>query len=225
MAVNDISGVPPLLSGLIPLPQLLSADASIGLLQNGPELWGVFLGGAPVVLFDTFVSIDYRQGWALSDYPVERGAFETYDKVQLPFDVRVRFAAGGSEANRQALIDSVAAISGTLTLYSVVTPEVVYNSVNVQHYDYRRTNANGLGLITIEMWLLEVRVTADSSPTSSATSSANQSAAPGPSGSLQPFTSQPPLTNTVDPSGMSAFNDGFVTSQSSPGTFNVLPVQ
>lgn len=158
-SVPVVPGVPPLIGNVpLPLPALLIADAvSLAQFSNGPA-WGVYLDGAPVVTFDTFVGVDFRQGWAISDYPVENGAFESYDKVDLPFDARVRFAAGYDFANRQNLLETITVISETLNFYDVVTPEVVYKNCNVQHYDYRRTNTNGAGMIIVELWLLEIRV-------------------------------------------------------------------
>lgn len=135
---------------------LLTKDA-ISSFGGSPQQWGIFSGGSAVITADTVGSFDYRQQWSLSDYPVEEGAFETYDKVQTPFDARFRFASGGSEANREALLNSIAAIAGDLNLYDVVTPEAVYQSVNVTHYDYSRTAVNGVGLMTVDVWTLEVR--------------------------------------------------------------------
>jgi|SRR5665647_1660865 len=146
------------------------------------QQWGVFLGGAPIIVFDTFVSIDYRHTWNICDYPVERGGFESYNKVWLPFETRVRFASGGSEANRVALLASVKAISGTLQLYDVVTPEEIYTSVNVKHYDFHRTSTNGVGLITIDLWFEEIRETISESSTFSAGSNTNGGAETAPSG-------------------------------------------
>ena len=162
------NGIPPLLNNLIiSIPNLLSADVLIGLPSFGQQ-WGVFFGGVPIIIFDTFVSIDYRQTWNISDYPVERGGFESYNKVYTPFETRVRFASGGSEANRTALLASIAAISGTLQLYTVVTPEAIYQSVNVKHYDYHRTATNGVGLLTVDLWLEEVRETVSETSTTTA---------------------------------------------------------
>jgi hypothetical protein len=140
--------------------QLLVSDAvSIFAGALFGQQWGIFLDGAPVVVADNVLSVEYRQQWALSDYPVEQGAFETYDKVQTPFDARVRFSSGGSPSNRQALLDSIAAIAGDYNFYDVATPEAIYPSCNITHYDYRRTSSNGMGLITVDVWLLEVRIT------------------------------------------------------------------
>ena len=206
-------GIPPLLNFQFPLPPTLLLADQVDAGQFSKR-WGVFKGGRPVVEFDSFISIDYRQGWTLADFPLEQGAFESYDKVSLPFDVRVKFAAGGSIQRREALLGSIAAIAKTLELYEVVTPEVVYTSVNVQHYDYRRTATNGNGLLTVELWLLEVRIganadnnvliqTGGNSPTSTTTTT----------GGTDVFTTgAPPLTSPADPSGFSPYNVGVVQS-------------
>src|ERR1035437_8692835 len=135
-SVQNTTGVPTLLSNVpLPLPSLLMGDLISPSEFSQAPAWGVYLGGQSVVSFDTFLGVDYRQGWAISDYPVENGAFESYDKVDLPYAVRVRFAAGGSAANRQALLETVAVISETLDFYDVITPEVIYQNCNVQHYN------------------------------------------------------------------------------------------
>jgi len=155
------AGVPALLFGqvvsFIDPTGILTADTFIGYGFGEPPLWGVFLNGVPVVIADTVTDLGYNQDWAVADYPVERGGFESYDKVNLPYRIRVQFVSGGSEGNRQALLDSVAAIADQLTLYDVITPEAVYIGVNVEHYDYRRAARNGIGLMIIDVHLLEIR--------------------------------------------------------------------
>lgn len=219
MAIANFPGVPPLLNFQFPAaPTLLLADQ----VDTGQfsKRWGVFKNGRPVIQFDAFISIDYRQGWTLADFPLEQGAFQSYDKVSLPFDVRVKFAAGGSLENRAQMLSSVQAIAKTLERYEVVTPEVVYTSVNVQHYDYRRNATNGNGLLQIELWLLEVRIganaagqgliqTGGASPATTTTTS-SEGSTPFPTGGA------PALTNTFDPSGFTSFNVGSV--QTVPGT-------
>jgi hypothetical protein len=136
------------------------------------QQWGLYLEGQPVITADSVIDMTYRQDWSICDYPLEQGAFESYNKVQIPFDARLRFSAGGSIANREALLASVAAVAGTLTLFSAVTPEVVYPNVNVHHYDYRRTSTNGLGLMVVDVWLQEVRITTQGSGSNVAAPSA-----------------------------------------------------
>jgi hypothetical protein len=163
--VPNVPGVPPIprdpliVAGAI---ELLTKDAVAGILSGFPQ-WGIFLNGAPVVLADNVASIDYKQDWTISDYQLEQGAFESYDKVAHPFECKVRFTAGGDVTNRQNFLNSIAAIAPTLTLYDIVTPEETYTSVNITHYDYRRTAINGVGLITVDVWAVQVRVTATAS--------------------------------------------------------------
>lgn len=181
-------GFPALLNGFTPTsPTLLLSDAFDVLTgQNIPQ-WGIFLDGDAVVAADNVVSMEYKQDWSISDYPVEDGGFQSYDKVNSPFDARVRFSRGGSTDDRTEFLQSVADAAQPLTLYDVVTPEQVYQNVNITHYDYHRTSISGVGLLTIDIWLKEVRVTA-----------------------------QAAFSNTEQPSGSDAVNDG--TVQTTPPT-------
>lgn len=163
--VPDVPGVPPVprdpLGGLSGVA-LLVADAVAflsGLL--GPQ-WGIYRNGFPVVIAKNVVEVSIKQDYTIADYPVEGGKFESYDKVTIPFDAHVRFSAGGTILDRQALLGSVRAIAGTLDLFDVVTPEVTYTNVNVTHFDYRRQAQSGVGLISIDVWCRQVRTSAAS---------------------------------------------------------------
>lgn len=179
-AVPNVPGVPSLSSYLsIPSPGLLIGAISSFFPGLQPSLWGIYsqfgiplitsalsplsnliLGGA--VLNFSILDFEYKRDWSISNYPVEEGGFQSYDKVQLPFDVRMRIAAGGSVSNRASLLALVESIANTVALYNVVTPEEVYLNCNVSHFDYKRTSVNGLGVLIIDIWLMEVRVTSTS---------------------------------------------------------------
>jgi hypothetical protein len=160
--VPRVPGVPSVLfaSAVSQALTFLTQDAVgifTGLSQQQP--WGIYLGGSPVVLADNVVSFDLRKQWAISDYPVEQGAFASYNKVFIPFDGRFKFTAGGSDAKCQALLTSIDAIAGDLNLYTIVTPIAIYPSVNITHYDYSQTATNGVGLLSVDVWTEEVRET------------------------------------------------------------------
>jgi hypothetical protein len=190
--VPNVPGVPPLSSFATSTISLLAADAVTLLGGLLAPQWGIFLSGVPVIVADSVVALDFKQEWTISNYPVEMGAFESYDKVQTPFEARVRFSAGGSAANRQALLNSIAAIAGDLNLYDVVTPEVIYQSVNVGHYDYHREAARGLGLMVVDVWLIQVRVSATQTFTQSPSSSNPQAV-----GQVQPQAATPQQTTEL----------------------------
>lgn len=170
---------------------LLSADVpGFGVFGfEAATQWGIFKDGEPVVQAEQVKAFRYSQDWPLSTYQVEDGGFQTYDKVELPFEPKVQFASGGDQATRQALLDSIQAIAGDLNLYDVVTPEAAYLSCNITHCDYERSSERGVGLIRVNVYLVEVRVTATAQ-----------------------FNSSTPLTNTKSPTDADQTNNGTVQS-------------
>lgn len=103
-------------------------------------------------------SMDFRRDYRLSTAPQEQGAFLSYNKVQDPFDGRVTFLVGGTEAQRAAFLSTVDALAASMNLYALVMPEVTYPSVNVTHYDFRRTSRSGVSLLAVNVWVEQVRV-------------------------------------------------------------------
>lgn len=151
------TSVAPLI-GLGSLVNAFSALASLG--NSVSNLFGGGLGTNFGLTTNTFSVVDfaYKQDWAIADYQVEGGGFQSYDKVQLPFDVRMRVAAGGTSSNRQSLLDEIDAIANTLFLFDVYTPEKIYQSCSIAHYDYKRSANSGVGIIVADMWLQQIRV-------------------------------------------------------------------
>lgn len=197
--VPNVPGVPPLPrspGAVFGAVELLVRDAVSSFSLGLTPQWGIFRNGAPVIVAQSVVSLDYKRDWSISDYPVEEGAFESYNKVTAPFDARFRFSSGGDELARQALLDSIDRVAGTLDLFDVVTPEVIYQSVNVMHYDYHRSATQGAGLLTVDVWCVQVRVTATSSFTKTASSADSQNV-----GTVQPTPATPAQENIVSNSG------------------------
>jgi hypothetical protein len=153
-AVPAVQGVPALYGGFSPV-SLLSPliDISASLPTSLAPQWGIFLGGAAVVTADSVISMDARAEAVVSDYPLEGGTFESYDKVDRPFDVRFRFASGGNDTNRAALFASIKALLyDKSNQYMFIAPEDVFENVTISHFDYHRTNINGVGLPAVDVW-------------------------------------------------------------------------
>ncbi len=179
-------GVPALLSGPFAATTavLLVADAISSLLGGGPsEQWGIFLNGNPVVLADTVTTFEFKKESVISDYPIEGGLFETYNKVATPFEVEIALCAGGSDANRASFLASIDEILDDFNLYDVATPERVYSSCNVMRSNYRRTVTNGRGVLSVPIRLKQVRVSSASSGSPTASPSG---ASPVNGGAVQP---------------------------------------
>lgn len=158
-------GIPPLLGKIANIGNtitLLVADAKLlmALFDKSPK-WGIYdQAGKLIARPDSFLSLDFKADWRIPDYPIENGAFAAYNKVATPFDVRVSVAKGGTQAERTAFIKGIQAAAGSTELLKVITPAGAYNSVNLVHFDYEQKSTNGVGLVTVDLWLQEVRVTA-----------------------------------------------------------------
>lgn len=161
--VPNVPGVPSVnfAAGAGGVLSFLVSDA-VGLFAGlfGAQQWGIYLGGAPVVLADNVVEVGYQVNWAIADYPIEEGGFESYDKVATPFQSRVQFSTGGSQSDRAAFIASIDAIAGDLNLYSVVTPEKVLVNCNVSRVDWERRGGAGAGMVVANVGLEEIRLQA-----------------------------------------------------------------
>lgn len=170
--VPNVAGVPALLTGFAAsaATSLLTSDTGSFLTLAANSSWGLYLNGAPVVTADTVTAFDMKRDYVVADYPLEGGKFETYDKVKIPGMPRVRFTSGMNNANVTALLSSIEAIVGDFNKYDVVTPNAVYRSFNVTHYDYRRSAQNGMGMVTVDVWLQEVQVSVSATATNTSTS-------------------------------------------------------
>jgi hypothetical protein len=122
--------------------------------------WGVFdIDNIPIAVWDNFLGIEYIGASHVSDHQLEKGAFASYNKVGLPYAVRLRVSCGESNAKRTAFLAALEIARKSLDLYSVVTPDAVYQNANIEALDYRRTQDGGAGLIVAELTLREIRQT------------------------------------------------------------------
>ncbi len=142
-------------------PDVLTTDIiSFPVISFGSQ-WGLFLDGAQITTWDAVISFDYKQDWTIATYPIEEGGFVNYDKVSNPFEARFTFAKGGSNADREAFLSAWSLAASSLSLYSISTPDQVYIDVNISHWDYNRTATQGNGLLSIDVWTMEIRESAN----------------------------------------------------------------
>lgn len=155
--VPDVLGVPSInFATGFPSPSLLTTDTvSQFSAVFGPQ-WGIFLNGSLAITAESVTGFEMRRDWTISDYPVEGGVFESYDKVLAPFLAKVRLASGSSPQAREQLLAAVDAAALTLNVYDAVTPEFTYTGCSISHYDYRRVANQGVGLIVIDIWLSQI---------------------------------------------------------------------
>ncbi len=169
--VNDIRNNP--VSALQRLGNLLGARDDISAQYNAGLSWGVFNTSNVAVLdADSFLGLDYRNSSRVSSYPLERGSFEAYNKVDDPFDIVVGMAVGGSVARRAAFLMAVEDLKASISTVTVVTPEEVFRSVTLERFDYKRDNGVNAGLLVVNLYFKEVRINTQTQYSGSAPASA-----------------------------------------------------
>lgn len=112
----------------------------------------------PVVVPDSFGEFSYRNEWSLSDFPVQQGAFASYNKVSQPYEIVVRLRKGGTKEARKQFLDSIDAITDSLQLFDIVTPEKTYLNVNIVRYELSRRGAGGAFFLSeVDLYFREIR--------------------------------------------------------------------
>lgn len=148
--------------------------------KKTPPTWGVFNEfNQQVVKPDSVLTFDNRNEYRVSDFPVQKGAFASYNKVLLPFEVSVRFSKGGTQQDRKQFLDDIARVAGTLNLYTILTPERSYTKCNVTRYEVSRRGAEGaFFLAEVDLYFRQViEVASQYSTTNADTSSAQDPSA------------------------------------------------
>lgn len=102
-------------------------------------------------------SVEFVKETAVSDFPVERGGFASYNKVEMPATPTVRLCLQARESQRSMFLSAIDNACKSTQLYSVVTPEVTYKDYSIERYDYSRHANRGVTLLIVTLSLKEVR--------------------------------------------------------------------
>jgi len=140
--------------------------------------------GNPVLTPDSVLSLEWHGEERISDYPVQNGQFVSYNKVKVPFDLRMVMTCQGLNVVQDALQSVTQSLNQALSniglafgqpmsrdaflrqlddmldstdLYDVITPDKVYQNVNLVAYNHAKKNDEGGTLIIAELLFREVR--------------------------------------------------------------------
>lgn len=177
--VPQLPGVPQLarlaLAVSVTLP-LLSRQAAIPVFHASPApVWGILDAvGNPVLVPDSFLAFGKRNEYDVSKYPVQKGGFSTFNKVFRPFEIPLRLSKGGTQSDREQFLNTLDDISGDTNLYTILTPEKTYPSVNITRSEiYRRGSSGAYFFAEVDISFIEIRqVTAQYSSTAMDTANA-----------------------------------------------------
>lgn len=117
--------------------------------SQSPPAWGIFDDqGAQAIFPDSVLDFTNRQEYDVSDFPVQRGSFASYNKVVRPFEVILRLKKAGTVDERAAFLQALDDLTASINLFTVTVPERVYLSVNFMRYEVVRRGAKGAFQLT-----------------------------------------------------------------------------
>ena len=102
-------------------------------------------------------SVDFSQETKISETPIEKGSFASYNKVQIPANPVVTLCLTGSEDNRKNFLQAIQDACLSTDLYDVYTPEKTYTDYSIERYRYERRAERGKTLMVVEISLKEIR--------------------------------------------------------------------
>lgn len=120
--------------------------------QAGSLIVGIISG--PILSTNAF---EFAKEMRISDFPVEKGGFANYNKVELPANPVVTLALSGSSNDRTSFLNLIDAACKSTALYNVVTPEITYYNYSIERYTYVRRQDRGASLLMVEISLKEIR--------------------------------------------------------------------
>lgn len=121
------------------------------------SIWGIYdSSGNKLFDVDTCLSVDLKDPSKVSDFPVELGSFNSYNKVKEPLEAKVRLGVGGM-AKIAALLTALRTAVSSVNLYDVWTPEYIYQSCTVVTGSCKRTEKEGRNLLEVLIDLKEIR--------------------------------------------------------------------
>ncbi|MGZ8442536.1 MAG: phage baseplate protein [Candidatus Binatia bacterium] len=157
-SIPSLPGVPAVVRDPLAAAVTIAAPVIQSFLSLFSQTWGVFDDlGNQVLEPDSFMGIEFINAYNISSYPVEKGAFASYNKVNNPFYATVKLAKGGTTVDRAAFLDALSEIAKSLDLYTIVTPEDTYTHVNLEQFDYYREVKDGAGIIIANCRFIEIR--------------------------------------------------------------------
>lgn len=159
--VPQVPGVPAVLREVTITDTSEIVNEALGVLTDalfGATKWGLYdENSQPVIVFDTFLGLRFRNSARISTFPVEMGTFSSFNKVDSPYDCIIRVAHSGDMTTRNAMLAKLESIKSSVDLYSVVTPEIVYPEANVVAYQYERNGQTGSSQLIVDIYVEQVR--------------------------------------------------------------------
>lgn len=166
------------------LPLLLTTAAAVGdflgidVLNPSSSDWKILDNNSNAVIItpDTVPRFEFSNDVRVSDFPVQNGAFASYNSVQMPFEINMTLVCGGLNiltpsalSNQLGLnlgnqfmkksdfLTTLESMLSSINLFQIVTPDEIYKNAKLEHFDYRRETNRGATILYADCRFREIR--------------------------------------------------------------------
>lgn len=140
-----------------------------------------FTVGAEAFSPTSWIGFERSSEASVSNAPIEKGSYTSYNKVRRPGQIRLTFTLEGwtgysgaipnltnfTTLSREKLINLLDQMIASANTYTVETPDTTFSSCDLVHYDYQTREGRGVTLLTVNAYFQEVISIAESSLTNS----------------------------------------------------------
>ena len=122
------------------------------------KTWGIVNEyGIPIVLADSVLGMSYDAGASISNMPIEKGSFASYNKVNNPSIATVQLAkSSGGTLQRGLFLAQIEALLKSTLKFHIISPEYVYMNYQIIGINHSRTAQEGTTLLKVNLDLQEV---------------------------------------------------------------------
>ena len=117
------------------------------------------MAGSPVLEWDAALGYDSANTSYIVDDPIE-GGFTSHDKVRSPMTVSIMVTVTDSQ-RRQLFLSEADAAMDDVTLYQLVTPDIVHENLSIVGANPFKTPDNFYNSVGMQIKLREVRLNGD----------------------------------------------------------------
>ena len=114
---------------------------------------GALFGGAQVSILNFALDSNSQ----VSDFPIEKGSFAQYNKVNRPNRISLTYAITGKEKDRMYFFNALNDAKNNNVLFDVCMPEFRFQAYTITDYSMSRSADSGAQMFIFDVSLTEVK--------------------------------------------------------------------
>lgn len=124
-------------------------------------MWGIYFPGTTNIAMhvSSIVELDVSADAVVSDYPIETGSFNTYNKVIRSQFFGVRVTRDGMEYLRSDFLNWLEVERVALSKFDVVCPEYTWANATLVSYRITRNAGAGASMVSADLIFQQIRET------------------------------------------------------------------